>query len=141
MHQGKCRSASLMFLDLTHYQLHRNYNRTRELVDVLGPGQRLTSIDAWDKPCVTARGQAEEARGVGEGGGYAAPGWAPSTRLPDSSTQSPGRQREGGVQGQSISRPQPSFTAVWWENLEVNSEVSPRSVEHMALGLIRFVQR
>lgn len=77
--------------------------------------------------------------GVGEGGGYAAPGWAPSTGLPDSSTQSPGRQREG-VQGRSISRPQPSFTATWWENLQASSEVSPQSVEHMALGLIRFVQ-
>lgn len=124
MHQSTSRRAPLMFWDLTHYKLHSNNNCARVMWSQRCSrhaeprpashldGRRGKDLRDWERA-----GRGEPAVGV-EGGGYAASGFAPSARLPDSSAQSPERQRKGGVQGQSISRPQPSFKAAWWENLQ-----------------------
>lgn len=52
----------------------------------------------------------------------------------------PESQEMGGGVGQSISRPQPSLRAIWWENRPRSNEVRAQAVKHMESGLIRFVE-
>lgn len=63
----------------------------------------------------------------------------PATFLhPESQEMRGGR----GACGVSISRPQPSLRAIWWEkkHLQECSGVRARAGEHMESGLISFVQ-
>lgn len=47
----------------------------------------------------------------------------------------------GAGVGQSISRPQPSLKAVWWENLPRSTEVRVRAVQHMRQGWLKQRER
>lgn len=51
-------------MDCTETTTARERCGLHGMVDVQGQGQRLTSVDAGDKPCVTGRGQAQESRAL-----------------------------------------------------------------------------
>lgn len=140
------RQAPLMFWDLNYYKLHRNNNCMRVMWSQgcsrhAGPRPASHLDDAGEKLCVTGGGQAEERRAgrwrrrricsFGLGSirtparfQHRVPGG--SGRVVCRARAFPDRSRHSRQHGGKIFRR--------------GSEVSPQSVKHMALGLIRFVQ-